>query len=109
MIEKAIRKHINLYDRSYPNKSLDEFVAAVVKELKPQDSPETKPYDFKLGDRVISEFWGEGVVVELEPHRYPIGVLFSAYDSLIYFTEEGQDTHKVTSMKDIKHLNEVEE
>jgi len=33
MIEKAIRKHINKYDRAYPNKSLDEFVTAVLGEL----------------------------------------------------------------------------
>lgn len=34
MIEKAIRKHINIYNDRFPNKSLDEFVAAVKAELE---------------------------------------------------------------------------
>jgi len=34
MIEKAIRKHINIYRESYPNSSLDEFIAAVLGELE---------------------------------------------------------------------------
>jgi len=40
MIEKAIRKHINKYDRAYPNKSLDEFIAAVLKELEDSEDKE---------------------------------------------------------------------
>jgi len=33
MIEKAIKKHINIYKESHPNLSLEKFIAAVLGEL----------------------------------------------------------------------------
>lgn len=39
MIEKSIRKHIHLYNPNYPQKSLDEFIAAVKTELEIPQSP----------------------------------------------------------------------
>ena len=51
MIEKAIRKHIHIYNDRFPNKSLDEFIAAVKAEL--EMLPILKVTEENFGDLLI--------------------------------------------------------
>ncbi len=64
---------------------------------------------FKVGDKVYSDYFGYGVVIEVinEVVYYPIGVDFSASGRQFFFTEGG--VYDIRSRSQEKNIRKVED